>query len=498
MKSRSETIRRYGKTLSALVLTLTLSGGVIATNSVFAASDDSNATSSQSTNKWSKGFNNNGKRGGQGQGFQTPQIEQKIADYLNLSLEDLREKQKTQTLAEIAASLNISRDTLKAQLVTWIEAALPTNTSSSTSSSEDKPTIDASTFADKMLDSKGFALQGGGFKGGRAGFGIASDELASLIGITADQLKEEQEAGKTVAEIAEANGVTRDALKAKLVAWLDENKPTAPATNSDSTTADTTKQPTWDSSAIADQILDSVPGKDGGHERGFGGGIGKAYDSAAIAAALGITEDELKTARESGQSIADVAASKGVAVDTVEAALVAALTAQLDTELSNGSITQEQYDKQVEQLASFADKIVNGKFDEQAKGGAPGDRGYGGFGFSTAYDSAAVASVLGVTEDELKTALQSGQSIADVAASKGVAVDTVEQTIVTALKAKLDSELSSGSITQEQYDKQSEQLSAIAEKIVNVTLPAGNGKQHEKRGTKADTATSTADDSTQA
>ncbi|GMK39792.1 hypothetical protein PCCS19_28470 [Paenibacillus sp. CCS19] len=375
MKSRSATIRRYGKTLSALILSLTLTGGVAATSSVFAASDDATSSATQQEGKSSKGaFGNFGKRGGgQGQaahGFKSSAIESKIADYLKLSLADLREKQQTQTLAEIAASLNVSRDTLKAQLVAWIEAERPANSSSSSTPNEDKPAWDAAAIADKMLDSKGAALKGDGLKGkggSKVGFGfrIAADELASLIGITADQLKEEQEAGKTVAEIAEAHGVMRDALKTKLVAWLDAHKPAAPAADADSSaTTDTKKQPDWDSSAIADRILDSGPGKDGGHGRGFEGvrggfGFRAAYDSAAVASVLGVTEDELKTALAAGKTIADVASSKGVAVDKVQQAIVAALTAKLDAELSSGAITQEQYDKQADQLSVIAEKIVN-------------------------------------------------------------------------------------------------------------------------------------------
>lgn len=387
MKSRSATIRRYGKTLSALVLSLTLTGGIAATSSVFAASDDSTTSTTQQAGKSGKGmFGNSGKRGsGQGQeahGIQTAAIEQKIADYLKLSLADLREKQQTQTLAEIAASQNISRDTLKAQLVAWIEAALPAGSSTSTSSNQDKPAIDAATIADKMLDSKGAAFKGGDFKGKGGvksgfGFGIAADELAGLIGITADQLREEQEAGKTVADIAEAHGVTRDALKTKLVAWLDEHKPAAPADNTDTTAADSKKQSAWDSSAIADRILDNGPGPAGGHGREFGGshgGFGFAYDSAAVAKVLGVTEDELKTALESGKSIADVAADKGVAVDTIEQAIVNALKVKLDTELSSGKITQEQYDKQADQLSAKAEKIVNGSTPAGNKAGKQQDK----------------------------------------------------------------------------------------------------------------------------
>lgn len=80
---------------------------------------------------------------------------------------------------------------------------------------------------------------------------------------------------------------------------------------------------------------------DGGHVEGaggrHGGRLGKALDTAATA--IGVTVDELKTALQSGQSIADVATANGVDPQAVIDALVADATADLTqrfTDMVNG------------------------------------------------------------------------------------------------------------------------------------------------------------------
>ena len=57
---------------------------------------------------------------------------------------------------------------------------------------------------------------------------------------------------------------------------------------------------------------------------GFGGRGGVGHNSALVASTLGITEAQLQTARQSGLTIAQIATSKGVTVQTVVNALVAA------------------------------------------------------------------------------------------------------------------------------------------------------------------------------
>ena len=52
--------------------------------------------------------------------------------------------------------------------------------------------------------------------GPAAGFGVASDALLNQLGMTADQLRAERQAGKSLAQIAQARGVSEDALVALL------------------------------------------------------------------------------------------------------------------------------------------------------------------------------------------------------------------------------------------------------------------------------------------
>lgn len=65
-------------------------------------------------------------------------------------------------------------------------------------------------------------------------------------------------------------------------------------------------------------------GPDGREGRGGGRGPGGGHNRAAVATALGISEADLQTALQAGKSIAQVATEKGVSVQKVIDALVAA------------------------------------------------------------------------------------------------------------------------------------------------------------------------------
>src|SRR4029077_6122226 len=83
----------------------------------------------------------------------------------------------------------------------------------------------------------------------------------------------------------------------------------------------------------------------GGH-RGFGGPgelIGKGLD--VVATTLGITTDEVLTALESGQSLADLAVSKGKTAQDVVDAIVAEATTKINAAVTANKLTQAEADK---------------------------------------------------------------------------------------------------------------------------------------------------------
>jgi hypothetical protein len=87
----------------------------------------------------------------------------------------------------------------------------------------------------------------------------------------------------------------------------------------------------------------------------------------------------------------------------------------------------------------------------------------------------AAATALGTDAATLRQALKDGKSIADVAAEKGVAVDTVTKAISDAATAKIDQAVTDGKLTQAQADAKKATLTEQVTAMVNGTMPLGKG-----------------------
>jgi hypothetical protein len=136
-----------------------------------------------------------------------------------------------------------------------------------------------------------------------------------------------------------------------------------------------------------------------------------------------------------------------------------------------GTLTQAQADAVAQAL-------------QAAKPGpGPGDRGpgpRGHFGVGPGLDTAAKA--IGVTTDELRTAIEGGQSIADYAKSKNVDPQKVIDALVAEAKTRLDTEVTGGKITQAQADTRLADDTTRITAMVNGTLPAPPAGGHRDRG----------------
>jgi hypothetical protein len=98
---------------------------------------------------------------------------------------------------------------------------------------------------------------------------------------------------------------------------------------------------------------------------------------------------------------------------------------------------------------------------------------------------AAIASVLKLTEAELKTQVQSGKTLAQIATAQSVSVQSVINVLVADMQAHIAEELASGEITQAQADTKLASLTAKVTDMVNTVRPArgeGHGKGHGPRG----------------
>ena len=133
--------------------------------------------------------------------------------------------------------------------------------------------------------------------------------------------------------------------------------------------------------------------------------------------------------------------------------------------VDDGTITQAQADKVV--AALVAARPVDGP----GHGPFGGHRGFGRGGFGVGLDT--VATTLGITADEVRTALQSGQSIADLAVSKGKTAQAVIDALVAEATTKINAGVTSGDITQAQADARLADLTTVITEFVNSTPPVG-------------------------
>ena len=93
------------------------------------------------------------------------------------------------------------------------------------------------------------------------------------------------------------------------------------------------------------------PGR--GHD-GHGGGL-HFETSGAAASYLGLTEAQLRTAREAGKSLATIAADRGKSVAGLIDAMVAAATKQVNAAVTAGNLTDAQRD---DILATLEERIT--------------------------------------------------------------------------------------------------------------------------------------------
>ena len=105
-------------------------------------------------------------------------------------------------------------------------------------------------------------------------------------------------------------------------------------------------------------------------ERGRGGKGGPGMDVAAQA--LGMTADELHTALDGGQTLAQVAESKGVNVQVVVDALIASATNHINEKVASGELTQAEAD---EKLANVTERVTERVNNPRPEGGPRGGQG---------------------------------------------------------------------------------------------------------------------------
>lgn len=169
----------------------------------------------------------------------------------------------------------------------------------------------------------------------------------------------------------------------------------------------------------------------------------------------------------------------GLPQEQVEQALTDTRNDALTEAVANGRLTQDQ-----------ADDIRNRPIDEGRGFGFGGRSGPGGKLGGRAVSHEAAAQVLGMSAEELHTQLHAGQSLAQIAQARGVAVESLVTGLVNAAEVQIAQAVQGGRITEAQAAEQRANLAErIRQKVESVKVPGERGPRPERAPATAPAAT---------
>ena len=187
---------------------------------------------------------------------------------------------------------------------------------------------------------------------GRGGPDFPVGRVLGLLDLTPEELEAAFAEGKTVAEIAEEQGVGTDELVAELVAGVEERLDQAVA--DERIDADEAEARLAEIESRIEAFVTTEPGDDGfpAGRRDHPGRHGlPGVEGEEVADLLGLTTDELRAGLTDGKSLADIATEQGVTTDELTAFLVAQATEAIDQAVADGDVDPERAEQAKEQLA---------------------------------------------------------------------------------------------------------------------------------------------------
>jgi hypothetical protein len=198
--------------------------------------------------------------------------------------------------------------------------------------------------------------------------------------------------------------------------------------------------------------------------------MGAVAAAALVGGGAAVAASQLGSDEEQQAILDDAAQQLGVEPGELRSALVDAYEARIDAAVAAGELTQEQADAIKQRLEAEGAPLLGGPFLHGPGHDGPGHHGVGHFG---SLDAA--AEYLGLTEDELHTRLESGETLAEIASAEGRTVDGLVQALVAAAKDDISAAVDDGRLTQGQADEILAGLEQRIEDMVNGELPGPGG-----------------------
>lgn len=190
---------------------------------------------------------------------------------------------------------------------------------------------------------------------------------------------------------------------------------------------------------------------------------------AAVAKALGIDEAALRTALQSGKTVADLAKEKGVAVSAIVDAVVTAEKEHLNTAITDGTFLKGGPGGRGGPDGMRGPGGPGGKHGPGGPGGMRGPGGHIDF-------QGIAATTLGLDPAALRTELQAGKTLTQIAQAKNIDPAKISAAWLAAEQKTLDAAVAAGTLTQAQADQRlSDSKTRFADMLTRTPPAPGRG-----------------------
>ena len=185
--------------------------------------------------------------------------------------------------------------------------------------------------------------------------------------------------------------------------------------------------------------------------------VGAVAVLAAAGGGVAVAASQAGSPSEESKAVIDDAAKQlGISPSKLIDALKTALSDRVDTAVAAGRITKAEGDALKQRITSDDFPLLGGL--------------HRGFGHGLFGRLEAAAGYLGLTETQLRTELEGGKSLAQVAKDQNKSVDGLVNALFVDAKGKLDAAVSAGRLTNAQ---ETEMLGVLKDRITNMVNRTG-------------------------
>ena len=202
-----------------------------------------------------------------------------------------------------------------------------------------------------------------------------------------------------------------------------------------------------------------------------GGFSGKRISPVEILSDLtGVSVEDIRSARQDGDSLADIAEANDVTTDDYVAAVVEAATTAIDDAVADGKLSE---DRAAEIKEGLTDKVTAMVASEAGWHGR--SRGWAVKLDGKPSPVVVLSELSGLSVEEIRERRVAGTSLADIAEANGVSKDEYVAELVSRATASIDAMVEAGRLSEERAATMKDGLADRVESIVTNTDEPGRG-----------------------